>query len=387
MTAMERSRAWSTAPSRERLVLTAIAPGLVWLAGRGVGLLVLMLVARARDRSALGALTSWDGKFFLRIAESGYPPVPQGLTSQGFDTSMAFFAGYPLIVRWLGGSIGIGVQPAGFTVTMLAGLALAFGLVALARALGYSRRVGLLWVGVVGASPLSVVFLMTYTEALFCAFAVWALVAALRWQWPWAAIAAVGAGWTRPTGVAVVIVVMVGAVLEGWRSDGRRRLWCWVSAAVAPLGLLGYLAFVASRSGVLMGWFEIQSSGWQTKIDGGAATWAFVRGQLAGPWSLMEAATVLVVLSVPVLVWAATRCRLPWPVLVYCLVVAAMTLLSAGVMNSKIRMLLPALPLLLPVAIGLSRTRTSTQVLTITLATVVTAWFGAYCLVIYTHAI
>lgn len=387
MTAIERFRPQASASPRDRPLLTATAPALVWAAGRLVGLLVLALVAQARDRSMLSALTSWDGQFFLRIAGNGYPPVPSGLTGGGFDTSMAFFAGYPLTARWLGWLLGVGVRPAAFVVTGLAGLALAFGLVALARALGHSRRVGLLWVGLVGASPLSVVFLMTYTEPLFCALAVWALVAVIRWQWGWAALAAVGAGWTRPTGIAVVIVVMVGALLEGWRSAGRRRIWCWTCAAIAPLGMLGYLGFVAFRTGALTGWFRIQSIGWQTRIDGGAATWSFVRGQLAGPWSLMEAGTVLVVLSVPLLIWAAIRSKLPWPILVYSLVVAAMAVLSAGVMNSKIRMLLPALPLLLPIAIGLSRLRTSTQVTTVALATVLASWFGAYCLVIYTHAI
>lgn len=97
----------------------------------------------------------------------------------------------------------------------------------------------------------------------------------------------------------------------------------------------------------------------------------------------METATVAVVLGVPVLIWVAARTRLPWPLLLYSLIVVAMVLLSDGVMNSKIRMLLPALPLLLPIAIGLSRTRTSTQAAILVLATMVTAWFGAYCLLIY----
>lgn len=162
---------------------------------------------------------------------------------------------------------------------------------------------------------------------------------------------------------------------------------CWLSAAAAPVGLAGYLAFVAVRTGALTGWFQIQSIGWNTRIDGGKALVVFIGKQLEGPWSLMEAATVAVIVSVPFLLWAAVRIRLPWPLMLYSILVVAMALLSDGVMNSKIRMLLPALPLLLPIATGLARLRTSTQVVTVAVATVVSGWFGAYCLLIYTHAI
>lgn len=345
------------------------------------------LVAAARDRSIVAGLTSWDGRLFLRIAAIGYPPLPTGLAGADVDTSMAFFPAYPLLMRFTDGLTGIGLVAAGFVVTAVAGAALGIGLVELAHEVGMSRRVGLLWVAVAGASPLSVVFIMTYTEALFCALATWALVAVLRWQWPLAALLAIAAGVTRPTGGAIIAVVVLGALLEGWRTGGRRRVVCWASAAVAPAGLLGYLAFVAARSGSVTGWFQIQVIGWDTRMDGGRALLTFVGKQLANPWSLMGVATVAVVLAMPLLVWAAARIRLPWPLMLYALLVVAMALLSGGVMNSKIRLLTPALPLLLPVATGLSRLRVSTQVVTLVVATAVSGWFGAYCLLIYTHAI
>lgn len=335
----------------------------------------------------LDALTSWDGKFFLRIAAGGYSPVPADPLSGQVDTSMAFFPAYPWLARVVGDSAGMGLTAAGFVITAIAGIALALGLTELASEIGLSRRVGLLWVGLASASPLSVVFIMTYTEALFCALAIWALVAVMRWKWPAAALLTVAAGATRPTAGAIITVVALGTLLEGWRAGGRRRVVCWLSAAATPVGLVGYLAFVAVRTGALTGWFEIQSIGWNTRIDGGKAVVAFIGKQLAGPWSLMEAATVVVILSVPFLLWAAVRIRVPWPLMLYSILVVAMALLSDGVMNSKIRMLLPALPLLLPLATGLARLRTSTQVVTLTVATVVSGWFGAYCLLIYTHAI
>lgn len=180
------------------------------------------------------------------------------------------------------------------------------------------------------------------------------------------------------------------------RHQALPALWCVRSRWAAPLavwsggrlvGLAGYLVFVAVLTGALTGWFQIQSIGWNTRIDGGRALVVFIGKQLAGPGSLMEAATVAVILSVPFLLWVAVRIRLPWPLMLYSVPVVAMALLSDGVMNSKIRMLRPALPLLLPIATGLARLHTSTQVVTVTVATVVSGWFGAYCLLIYMHAI
>lgn len=363
------------------------APLAVWFAGRLVGLAVLAIVAVVRDRSMLRALTAWDGNIFLRIAEAGYPGVPAGLVGEHIDTSMAFFPGYPLLIRAVGVLSGLELTAAGLAITASAGAALAIGLAQLARQIGMSRRSGLLWVGLAGSSPLSVVFVMTYTEALFCALAVWALVLVMRRQWPVAALLAIAAGATRPTGLALIAVVAIGALLEGWRAECRRRAVCVASAAAAPVGLLGYLTFVAVRSHSLTGWFQIQQVGWNTHIDGGKALIVFIGRQLTGPWTLMETATVAVVLSLPILIWATARIRVPWQPMLYALVVVGMAILSDGVMNSKIRMLLPALPLLLPIATGLAQLRASTQVAVIAGATLVSSWFGAYCLLIYTHAI
>ena len=53
----------------------------------------------------------------------------------------------------------------------------AYGLVRLAELMpGGSRRAGLLLVALFAAAPMGVVLSMAYTEALFCALAVWALV-------------------------------------------------------------------------------------------------------------------------------------------------------------------------------------------------------------------
>jgi hypothetical protein len=60
---------------------------------------------------------------------------------------------------------------------------------------------------------------------------------------------------------------------------------------------------------------------------------------------------------------------------------------SNGMMASKARLLLPAFVLLVPIAIGLAKRQTATMVLTLTSLVVVTSWFGAYAVTVWSYAI
>ena len=55
----------------------------------------------------------------------------------------------------------------------------------------------------------------------------------------------------------------------------------------------------------------------------------------------------------------AVRMRLPWPLLVYTAAVLITVWCSDGQVHSRVRLLTPAFPLLLPVALGLARRRTT----------------------------
>jgi hypothetical protein len=251
-----------------------------------------------------------------------------------------------------------------------------------------SRKAGLVLVALFAAAPMSIVLSMAYSEALFCALAVWCLVGLLRRQWLLAGACSAAAGLVRPTAVALVAAVTLAglvAVLRG--RDGWRP---WVAALVAPSGLLSYLTFVATRTGRWDGWFALQRQGWDSGFDGGRATLRFAGRVLTTAPSVLEVATVwllagALVLLVPCVLawWGGTA----WPLLVYAVVVLALDLGSNGVMNSKARLLLPAFVLLLPIAIELARRRTVALALTLTTLAVFSAWFGSYALTVWPYAI
>ncbi|MFT4087005.1 MAG: hypothetical protein QM658_07575 [Gordonia sp. (in: high G+C Gram-positive bacteria)] len=365
---------------------------LVFLAVRTIGLFVLALFGGIHEQPMRELLTKWDGQWMLELAEHGYSGASSTLTdAQGLytpDTGYAFFPGYPMLVGALAKIPGVSPFGAATTISLVAGCVAAVGVARLgalcARRSPYDvdpQSVGLILVVLFAATPMSIVLNMAYTEALFCALAAWALVGVLSRQWLLAGFCALGVGLVRPTGVAVIAVVMVAALLA--RRDGPRA---WAAVVLAPLGYLGYLAVVAVQTGSPTGWFRIQTDGWDTRFDFGSSTARFVWNSLTSAEDFASVATSFVILvTLGLLVWAFAA-SLPWPVTAYATLVLASVLLSGGLMMSRARLVLPAFVLLIPLAILLSRGRPAVRAWLV-LPVLGSAWFGAYMLTVFQYAI
>jgi hypothetical protein len=376
-------------PRRARVV-AALAPAAVYLAVRLVGVGVLAVMAAGHGSALQQELTSWDGAWLLAIAEHGYAGVPADMVdaydNRTPDTTLGFFPGYPGLVAAFGLLTGGNVVASGLLVSVLAGVAAAYGLTTLGEIVpGGSRRAGLLLTALFAAAQMGVVLSMTYTEALFCALAVWALVGVLREQWLLAGVCAAGAGLVRPTGSSLAAAVGLAALVAvlsrrgGWRP--------WAGGALAAAGILGYLGYVALRTGALDGWFAIQRTGWGWYLDGGFATARYAAGALMTGERVFDLLIVLALAGSIVLLGLAAAMRMPWPLLVYGALVLVTVWGTQGLMNAKVRLLLPAFVLLLPVAIGLARRRPATAVAVVVAAALASAWFGGYALTIWRYGI
>lgn len=388
-----RSRA--SAALRHPAALWA-APALVYLLIRQIGLVVLGYLIDYQNQhngtkmTMAGELGSWDGEWFLGIAEGGYNNVPARLFDafgrRSAETPLAFFPGYPALVRWVEGLPGVDTVGAAFAVSLISGLFCAYGLFELGRSVrGGSTGAALVLVALFAASPMAIVLSMTYSEATFCAFAAWALVGVVKKRWILAGICTAAAGLVRPTAAALIAAVGLAALVA---VIADRRDWkAWAGGLVAPLGLLGYLGWVAIRTGDLDGWFGVQQRGWGSKFDGGVATWTFALQHLGEPRSPLEIGTVWLLILAIGLAFYAYQQRLEWPLIVYGVGVLIMDLGSNGLMNSKARLLLPAFTLLIPIALRLGRQRTSSILTLLGIATLFSAWFGAYALAVWDFAI
>lgn len=386
----EASRPAGDSGSRPARWVSLAAPALVFLGIRLFGILTLAWLTQVTGGRVLGRLSVWDGQWLLAIAGAGYGGVPLGLVDafgqRDSSTPLAFFPGYPFAVAGVRLLTGTRLVVAGVLVALIASVVLAYGLARLGELVpGGSRRAGLLLVALVAAAPMGVVWSMTYSEGLFCACAVWALVGVLRRDWLLAGGCSALAGLVRPTAGALLLAVGLAVLLavlaepRDWRA--------WVGGLVAPLGLVGYLAFVAMRTGSPAGWFELQQRGWNSRFDGGLATALFTGEVLATGRSVLEVVTVGVLAGCLVLLVVCIRQRVPWPLVVYAAGVLLMALGSNGLMNSKARLVLPAVTLLVPVALALAKRRPGTALAVVASATVVSAWFGGYAITGWPYAI
>lgn len=366
------------------------APALLaYAAVRLLGVVVLELWSQAPRKTAHILLSGrWDSVWYTRVAEDGYgyTVVTQ---DGGLHSDLAFFPLLPGLERALDRLSPLGAAEAGLLVASVASLLAAWGLFAIGDRL-HGRRAGVLLAVLWAVLPVGIVQSMAYTESLFTAFAAWALYAVLTGRWVWAGAFAALAGLTRPTGAAVVAAVVLAAAAaavpvvraSGLREAVRAHPRMLLGVLLAPLGWLGYVAWVGVREGAPLAYLEIQGR-WGNGFDGGHAFAAFVWERLAGGSPASLAAGLGLCAGVALVVWLYVLCvrqRQPLVLLVYCGAVVALALCASGYFGSKPRMLLPAFPLLLPVAVALARVRDAAVALVLAGAALGSAGYGAFWL-------
>ncbi|WP_070027988.1 glycosyltransferase family 39 protein [Streptomyces sp. F-1] len=407
MTDLETRVAAPHAPPPPAPLPRRAVPALVgYAAVRVLGLVVLAVWSAARGKSALTLLTArWDSLWYTRVAEGGYGyqvRLPDG----DVHSDLAFFPLLPWLERGLHAVTPLSYAHAGLVVSLLASLAAAAGIYAVAEHV-YGRRVGVCAVLLWAVLPVAVVQSMAYSESLFTALAAWALYALLTGRWVSAGLLAALAGLTRPVGGAVVAAVWTAAVISfvrersAARTDGARRTAHAPSAAagpstrvpspftlrrllgmlIAPLGAAGYVLWVGGHTGRgPFGYLDVQA-GWRNGFDGGYAFACFVADKFTSVPSAL--AGVGLIAGVALLLWlyvSGVRRGQPVELLVYTGVVLALALCASSYFGSKPRLLLPAFPVLLPLAEALARLRTSRSVLVTAALAIISAVYGAFWL-------
>ncbi|MFC8389253.1 glycosyltransferase family 39 protein [Streptomyces sp. NPDC057238] len=150
---------------------------------------------------------------------------------------------------------------------------------------------------------------------------------------------------------------------------------------LAPLGAAGYVLWVGHRTGDgPLGYLDVQA-GWRNGFDGGYAFARFVADKFTSFPSAL--AGLGLVVGVGLVVWLYVVCvrqRQPLPLLVYAGIVTALALCASSYFGSKPRLLLPAFPLLLPLALALARLRTPRSALVVGVVAAASAAYGAFWL-------
>lgn len=375
-----------TGRPRRRLTIAALTPAALYLAVRALGTLLLWGMTGLHHRPL--NVRAWDGDWYLRIAEHGYAAAAAGMYDihgpAQPDAAMAFFPGYPLLVRLLQPITGHSYVAAALTVSTVAGAASAYGVARLTRHFGGSRRAELVAVALVAGAPMSVVYTLPYPTALLVALSAWTLVAVLEDRWWLAAPLALAVGLAEPMAAPVIPAVGLAAVVHVYRG---RALWGPLVAVVASAtGLFGYLLWVGATASVPGGYFEISRTGWGNRIDFGvtAAKWVFDAVTAGRDVFVVLTAAAILAACVGV---AASRRRMPWPVWVYTAATVVLIVAHGGVVQDRVRLLLSAFPLLIAVAVRLDGARRRTAIAVVAGVVPCGLWFSAYALTVWPYGI
>ena len=325
-------------------------------------------------------IQAWDSNRYLIIAAHGYTYVPGNLRH---DSLFAWFPGYSAVIDTIAWIPGVGEVRAAFVVTIAAGLVAAWGLARLGMALTGDSRISLIMVALWAVAPGSIALMMLYAEALFCALAVWSLVALVERRWLTAGLLAALAGTVRSTAMALVVAVAVAvvpALIQAVRARAPFAAWWRPAAALllGPLGLLGYWGFAGWAWHRPDAWFWMEHD-MRSGFDWGRSVASAVKNAiLVGPTAPV-ALTLVVLAAAVILTGCVLAERIPWCLRAYTLAVVIIAIAPGPYfLGAKPRYLLPAMLLGLPLARLLARARTWVQVPVITLLAATSTWFALY---------
>lgn len=312
-------------------------------------------------------LVRWDAIWYLNIAQFGYPHTVAAQYAPHHGNSLAFFPGYPLLVRATAALLGGHVTAAGYLDNLVLGAAAVLVLrvlfTDLARSSPLVRRRGEdpALVADRGAAlfvtfPGAVILSLPYAEPLAILGAAVCLLALERRWWVVAGVAALVADATRPNVLGLAGACAVAAVLALWHDrHGAVRHWPWLSLTapiLAPAGTLAFFWWEDARTHIFLVWDVVEKMYWGQTLDFGTGLvqqltllrTRALTGDAAEVWIAITG-LVLLAIGLGLLAWF----RPPLTVWVYTLGVAASCVLSSAV-GARPRFLLTAFPLFLGVA-------------------------------------
>jgi Dolichyl-phosphate-mannose-protein mannosyltransferase len=386
----------------------------VYLAVRLVGTLVFGLVSSGHGYAARGMFVFVDSGWYQKIAERGYDTkISPALSPFAFDPL------YPALMA-LGHAVTgglVSVTAVGLTVTWLAAVACSWALYELGRLLR-DARTGLIFAALWALMPSAVIQGALYADTLAICLTAWALYALLRRAWLTAGVLACLAGATRPTADAVVLTVCLAAVVEFVRSrrqaqergltqaqaqaqaqaqpqgheqqQGQEELqrrggigWRpWAAAVIAPIGAIGFLAYVSYRMGSISGYMKAQKK-WGTGFGNASQVLHRIKLGIEGTHSGYNNGqahiTTAVLLIVPILIIVMLVQRQRWELTFYTIVVAAIIYTAIHDYSVVPREMLAAFPILLAPAGWLAKVKHQWIVwLLIAILAVAAGWYACF---------
>ncbi len=240
----------------------------VYLATRGLLLVVALVNGILRHHAFTHELSQWDGLWYRELADHGYPDQVLHVQS-----TLGFFPLYPGIVWLVAHTFVVPVAHWQILSTTVAGLIVSGvgGLVATVLV----QRLAVEWWGKAAGRravllfclfPGSVVFSMVYAEGVMLPLAAGCLLALQRRRWVLAGVLAGLATATEPQALVLVVVCAISAALELRRSGwGARR--ALLAPALSTVGAAAFAIFLWLWTGSPFASLIAQRDGWSERTD------------------------------------------------------------------------------------------------------------------------
>lgn len=338
--ALSRPHAWQGIGHRilnsELTGVCLIAVGVYALVQTIVGI-ALAYNAKLFNSSFSDKIQSWDAQWFTRIAEFGYRGGDAIDGKPPEFRTVAFLPGTPWLLRATHAITGLDWAAAGLLMNAVIGAIATCVLVAIIRHYTRSLLAVVLAVAVFAGFPMSVTYMMAYSEALFALCTFLFILGYVKKNFPVAAAGVFLACLVRMTGYDLAIAFAIGVLLHH-----RRNLQAWICVAVAPLGGAMYMLWANYLARDAGGYFAIQKDGWGTQFDFGKATLHDLPRQIFAMEGVVPLWGSLAILGTLTLIIVGIIRRFPFMMWLCGTGLGLNVILSSGYFHSRPRLLLMA---------------------------------------------
>lgn len=295
-----------------------------------------------------------DAWYYRQIAATGYEPT----TKDGAPkNTWAFFPGYPMLLKALGGTSDRSFWILSLLVSNAALLGALFAVAAAARAMGASDDDAARAVWYLALFPTSYFLSLPMTESLFLLLSATSFLAAARQRWPIAGILGGMAAATRVIGICLLPALLL-LPLQRRQRLSTQQLWL----LAIPLGLIGFIAYLYIHTGDPLAFVHAQTLWGRGPAARIAIAFPNSGLTVSKPWNFVALNAVAALLMIAAGVWFIIRRQ--WSFAAYTLLSAAVPL-SSGSMQSMARYALVDFPLFYFLA-AIGRTPTRDRALTAT---------------------